>query len=130
MQDIKLTVTAQIASGPALTFIDSLKPEGYGSTSITVPGGSTGTSKVKVRLAADSLAVLMITSVKYSDKIKIENGAGAAKRILPLTNPLILSGGALALLSDHKEITIENSGTVGTDDAVLSILSAGDVTPV
>ena len=130
MPDLKLTVTAQIASGPALTFIDALKPEGYGSTSITVPGGSTGTKKVKVRLAADTLALLMVTSNKYSDKIKISNGTGTGERILPLTNPLILSGGALALLSDHTEITIENSGTVGTDDAVLSILSAGDVTPV
>jgi len=129
MPDLKLTVTAQIASGPALTFLDTLKPEGYGSTSITVPGGSTGTKKVKVRLAADTLALLMVTSDKYSDKIKVSNGSGAAERVFPLTNPLILSGGALALLSDQKEITIENSGAVGTDNAVLTILSAGDVTP-
>jgi hypothetical protein len=123
MPDLKLTVTAQIASGPALTFLDILKPEGYGSTTITVPGGG---STVKVRLAADTLALLMVTSDKYSDKIKISSGGGVP---LPLTNPLILSGGALALLSDHKEITVENSGNVGTDDAVLTILSAGDVTP-
>ena len=129
MPDLKLTVTAQIASGPALTFPDNLKPEGYGSTVIPVPGGSTGTKKIKVRLAADTLALLMVTSTKYSDKIKISNGSGTSERILPLTNPLILSGGALALLSDHKEITIENAGTVTTDDATLTILSAGDVTP-
>lgn len=129
MPDLKLTVTAQISSGPALTFLDTLQPEGYGSTTITVPGGSTTTDKIKVRLAADKLALLLITSDKFSDKIKIENGTGAAKRVLPLTNPVLLSGGALDLLSDHKELTIENSGAAGTDDAVLTILSAGDVTP-
>ena len=129
MPDLKLTVTAQVTAGPALTFLDALQPEGYGQTAVTVPGGSTGAGKVKVRLAADKLILLMITAGKYSDKVKIENGTGAAKRIVPLTNPVVLSGGALDLLSDHKELTIENSGAAGTDDAVITILSAGDVTP-
>ncbi|MDA1276725.1 MAG: hypothetical protein O2960_22125 [Verrucomicrobia bacterium] len=136
MPDLKLTVTAQISSGPALTFLDTLQPEGYGSTTITVPGGSsiepapsTVDKRVKVRLAADKLALLMITADKYSDKIKISNGSGADERIVPLTNPLLISGGVLDLLTDHEELTIENSGAAGADDAVLTILSAGDVTP-
>lgn len=136
MPDLKLTVTAQISSGPAFTFLDTLQPEGYGSTTITVPGGSsiepapsTVDKRVKVRLAADKLALLMITADKYSDKIKISNGSGADERIVPLTNPLLISGGVLDLLTDHEELTIENSGAAGADDAVLTILSAGDVTP-
>jgi len=129
MPELKLTMTAQISSGPALTLLDSLQPEGYGSIAISVPGGSTGAGKVKVRLAADKLSMLMITSDRFSDKIKIENGTGAGARTVPLTNPLLLSGGALDLLTDHQELTIENTGAAGTEDAVITILSAGDVTP-
>jgi hypothetical protein len=85
---------------------------------------------VKVRLASDKLEILAITADKYSAKIKFTSGTGAGQRTLPLTKPVLLTGGAVDLLGDHQgELTIENSGTVGADDAVITILSAGDVTP-
>jgi hypothetical protein len=130
MPDFKLNVTVQVAAGPALTFLDTLKPEGYGHTTLSVPGGSTGSNKVKVRLASDQLELLMITADKYSDKIKLLSGTGPSQRSLLLTKPVLLSGGAVDLLGDHKgELTIENSGAAGPGDAVITILSAGDVTP-
>jgi hypothetical protein len=130
MPNLKLSVTAQVTSGPALTFLDTLTPEGYGSAVITVPGGSTGADKVTVRLAADTLSLLMITSDKYSDAITIESGTAGGLPTMPLTKPVFLSGGALDLLGAHGgELTVENTGAAGTDDAVLTILSAGEVTP-
>ena len=126
MPELKLTVTAQVSGGPALSFVETLQPEGYGSTTILVPAGSTGTSRVKVRLPADELSLLLITAETYSDQVKIGNGTGTDERILPLEHPILLSGGALDLLTDHEELLIENSGT---DDAVLTILASGDVTP-
>jgi len=130
MPNLRLNVTAQVTGGPAMTFLENLQPEGYGQISIEVPGGSTGSGKVKVRLAADVLDLLLITSTTYSDKIKLESGTGSGARSFLLTSPVLLSGGAIELLGDHQgQLTIENSGTAGADDTTITILSAGDVTP-
>ena len=130
MPDLKLVVTAQIPEGPALSIVDTMTLEGYGQTTILLPHAS---GAVKIRLASDTLDLLMITSEKYSTstaQIMMETGTGAGKRVVELTKPLILLGGSIALLGDHKgEITLKNAGTLVTHDTTITVLSAGDVTP-
>ncbi len=130
MPDLKLIVTAQIPAGPALSFTDLMTPEGYGQTKIPLIHGTT----VKIRLASDAPDILMVTSEKYSTaaaKITMETGpVGAGRRTVELIKPLFLSGGAIALLGNHQgEITLIHAGTTAAHDTVVTILSAGDVTP-
>jgi hypothetical protein len=130
MPDIKINLAAQVTGGPSVAYARTLSPEGFALSTIKIPGGTTAAAPIQVKLASDKLDLLAITSSRYSDKIIVETGTGGALRQIKLTGPCVLTIGADVLLSGHNGLVkLSNTGATPAEDADITILSAGDVTP-
>jgi hypothetical protein len=95
--------SATVAGGPQVAFTFNLIAEGYSKFNITVPKKTSKALDLKLKTL--KVALILIKSTAYSDKLKVDPGGGA----LALDAPMIIGGtGAVSLLGGVNTLTFDN----------------------
>jgi len=121
-------LTVEVKTGPKIvTAAQSFSVEAYEKIDVTVPGvdpketTKPGTATAVLLPAGSTAQFVMITSTVYHPSALTYTPGSTSKTPIPLDQPLLLSGGGIALLPGLDSIAISNN--MGADKpATVTIL--------
>ena len=133
MANITYRLSIQVDGGPQLVESTQRLVQAYEKIDPGLDAGGAGVAEVKVDLqpgAADKMVLMCVRSSLYAPEISVTASDGTADASpVVLSGPLILSGGAIALLGvAPKQLKFKNKGTAGDakKKAQIEILVARD----